>query len=94
MIDVQTSEKPGTKAYDAVAQAIDLARRPEGVRRAELIKLPGGNLSRWGTRMAHHPAWPGKGYAMISAHLDDGEWHFRIVPICELAPTTGEGSFW
>ena len=82
MIDVQTN--PGTKACEAVSQAIVLARGPGGVRRAELTKLTGMDLFRWGTRMAHHPDWPGKGNALISAHLDNGEWLFRIIPISSL----------
>jgi hypothetical protein len=79
MIDVETN--PGTKAYEAVAQAIVLARRPDGVSRVELTKTTGMDLARWGTRMAHHPDWPGKGHEMRSRHNHDGTWHFWIVPI-------------
>jgi hypothetical protein len=64
-IDVQSSEREGTKDYAAVAQAIVLAKRPDGVWRAELTKLTGMDLSRWGTRMAHHPSWE-KGHKLIS----------------------------
>lgn len=79
-IDVQTSEKEGTKEYAAVAQAIVLARRPGGVLRAELTKLTGTDLSRWGTRMCHHPDWK-KGHKLIATQHIDGKWHYQIVPI-------------
>jgi hypothetical protein len=71
-IDVQSSEKEGTKDYEAVKQAIELARRSGGVWRSELTKIPGGrDLSRWGTRMCHHPDWE-KGHKLISTqHTDD-----------------------
>ena len=79
-IDVQSSEKESTMDYAAVAQAIVLARRPDGVWRAELTKLTGRDLSRWGTRMCHHPDWE-KGHRLISTQHTNGEWHFQIVPI-------------
>ena len=79
MIDVQTN--PGTKTYAAVGQAIVLASRSEGVSRAELTKVTGMDLTRWGTRMAHHPDWPGKGHEMRSRHNHDGTWHFWIASI-------------
>lgn len=79
-IDVQSSEKVGTKDYEAVKQAIDLARRPDGVWRSELTKTTGMNLSRWGTRMCHHPDWK-KGHKLISIQHTNGQWHFQIVPI-------------
>ena len=79
-IHVQNERKESTKEYAAVAQAIVLVRRPDGVWRAELIKLTGMDLSRWGTRMCHHPDWK-KGYRLIATQHMNREWHFHIVPI-------------
>jgi hypothetical protein len=79
-IDVQSSEKEGTKDYEGVKQAIELARRPEGVWRSELTKITGMDLSRWGTRMCHHPDWK-KGHKLISTQHTNGQWHFQIVLI-------------
>lgn len=76
-IDIQSSEKEGTKDYAAVAQAIVPARRPDGVSRAELTRLTGKDLSRWGTCTTHHPDWK-RGHRLISAQHTNGEWHFQI----------------
>ena len=75
-IDVESSEKEGTKDYAAVKQAIELARRSGGVWRSELTEI--ADLSRWGTRMCHHPDWK-SGHRLIMTQYTDGRWLYEIV---------------